>query len=194
MKRIYFFGDSNTFGFDPDGFFGGRYDRRRIWTYIVSERNGIEVLNRGENGREIPHSDFAFDLLDMDIRKYGPFDEFFVMLGLNDLFCMQGPTAELIAGRMKAFLQWLKKHPCMEGVGITVVAPPGFRLVGYSGEIRDYYESIPAALAREYRKVAEEEGTGFIDASCWDIDLADDGIHFSEKGHREFAEKISDSI
>lgn len=38
MRKALFFGDSNTYGYDPSGFMGGRYPRDVRWTTILEER------------------------------------------------------------------------------------------------------------------------------------------------------------
>lgn len=48
------FGDSNTYGYDPNGYFGGRYDGDSRWVDILASETGWTVSNMGENGREIP--------------------------------------------------------------------------------------------------------------------------------------------
>jgi lysophospholipase L1-like esterase len=39
--------------------------------------------------------------------------------------------------------------------------------------------------------VAGELGIAFLDAGQWEIALAFDGVHFSEEGHRMFAQNIT---
>ena len=69
------FGDSNTYGYDPRSYLGGRYDADSRWVDILAEETGWTVCNLGENGREIPASpDFPADT-----------DLLIVMLGTNDL-------------------------------------------------------------------------------------------------------------
>ena len=46
-------------------------------------------------------------------------------------------------------------------------------------------------ISKRYREIAKEEGIGFADVFRWDIPLAYDGVHFTEDGHRIFADKIS---
>ena len=54
-KKLMFFGDSNTYGFDPQDFWGGRYDTDQIWTTMLQKGHPEwVVINSGQNGREIP--------------------------------------------------------------------------------------------------------------------------------------------
>ena len=51
------FGDSNTYGYDPRGYFGGRYDADCRWVDILATETGWTFYNMGQNGREIPSAD-----------------------------------------------------------------------------------------------------------------------------------------
>ena len=46
MKMICF-GDSNTYGYDPRGYFGGRYDADSRWVDILAAETGWTVYNMG---------------------------------------------------------------------------------------------------------------------------------------------------
>ena len=78
------FGDSNTYGYDPRGYFGGRYDADCRWVDILAAETGWTVSNLGQNGREIPSSAPAFP---------AGTDLLIVMLGTNDLLQRAGPGA-----------------------------------------------------------------------------------------------------
>lgn len=54
--RIVCLGDSNTWGFDPGSYFGGRYDVP--WPEKLAQMTGWEVINAGENGCEIPRREY----------------------------------------------------------------------------------------------------------------------------------------
>ena len=54
------FGDSNTYGYDPRGYFGGRYDADCRWVDILATETGWTFYNMGQNGREIPSADPDF--------------------------------------------------------------------------------------------------------------------------------------
>ena len=74
--KVICFGDSNTYGYDPRGYFGGRYEGDSRWVDILSAETGWTVCNMGQNGRKILSVVPAFpDDTDLLI----------VMLGTNDL-------------------------------------------------------------------------------------------------------------
>ena len=54
--NVIFFGDSNTYGYDPLSWLGGRYDPDCRWVDILATKTGWTVVNMGQNGREIPSS------------------------------------------------------------------------------------------------------------------------------------------
>ena len=160
------FGDSNTYGYDPRAYFGGRYDTDCRWVDILAAETGWTVCNMGQNGREIPSSAPSF-LADTDL--------LIVMLGTNDL--LQGLSPEQAAGRLERTL---------------LIAPPPVTL----GEWVPSPQLIDGsrAFARLCQSMAERMGIRFADAGKWDIPLAYDGVHFTEKGHRAFAAGLLEEI
>ena len=80
------FGDSNTYGYDPRSYLGGRYPRSVRWTGRLEE-DGWEVFNQGENGRSIPRLDFEIEAA-----------------GSNDLLQCPGLTARVCGEQMERFL------------------------------------------------------------------------------------------
>lgn len=54
-RKIVCFGDSNTYGYDPRSYLGGRYPESVRWTGLL-KATGWEVWNEGEKGRSIPRS------------------------------------------------------------------------------------------------------------------------------------------
>lgn len=62
-KTILCLSDSNTYGYDPRGAFGGRYPEGTRWTSRLAQSGAWVIHNLGENGREIPHTPYLLDLL-----------------------------------------------------------------------------------------------------------------------------------
>ena len=177
--RILCFGDSNTYGYDPRGFFGDRYSADDRWVDLVAKQTGHELINAGANGREIPRSPYALRLLS----EYAPLDIFLVMLGTNDL--LQGASAAEAAARMEFFLMPLLRR-CKQ---ILLAAPPPNKRGAWVPT--DILVSESIHLAEEYRLLAEKARIPFVDTRAWKIDLAFDGVHFTEAGHHTFADHLT---
>lgn len=167
--KIICFGDSNTYGYDPRGFFGGRYDHP--WPEILADMLGCTVLNRGENGREIPRRavDFPADT-----------DLLMVMLGTNDL--LQGAPAEEVCGRMERFLKG------MDPEKVLLIAQPPMKPGAWVSGHALIEASV--SLAAGFRSLAARMGIHFADAGAWNLPLAYDGVHLTEEGHRLLAGKL----
>ena len=178
--RLLCFGDSNTYGYDPHSFLGGRYPSGSRWTDLLAESSGWDVINMGLNGREIPTG--TGELAEMLRRD----DLLIVMLGDNDLLCHPHITAGEVTAKMERFLRSLP--PC----GVLLVAPPPMALGEWVREESLLRES--AALPTAYEALAWRLGIGFADAGQWAVEMAFDGVHFSEKGHRAFAKGIQEAI
>ena len=176
--RILCLGDSNTYGYDPRGFFGDRYGAGDRWVDLLAKQTGHEVINAGVNGREIPRNPYTLRLLD----EHAPVDVFLVVLGTNDM--LQGTSAKEAADRMEAFLNQLLPH-CKQ---VLLICPPPMRRGAWVPTDELVAESIH--LAEEYKSLAEKLNIPFVDTRHWNIDLTFDGVHFTEVGHHAFAENI----
>lgn len=175
--KVICFGDSNTYGYDPRGYFGGRYDADSRWVDILATETGWTVCNMGQNGREIPFSASSFPA-DSDL--------LIVMLGVNDL--LQGRSSERAAERLERFLLDIP----LDRSKILLIAPPPVTLGAWvpSQQLIDGSRTF----AQLCRALAERMGIRFADAGKWDIPLAYDGVHFTEQGHRVFAARLLEEL
>ena len=164
------FGDSNTYGYDPRSWLGGRYGADSRWVDILAVETGWTVCNMGVNGREIPRTAPGLPP-DTDL--------LIVMLGSNDL--LQGHSPEEAAGKLERFLSGLS----LLRDQILLIAPPPIQ----PGEWVTSQQLIDDScmFAQCCRNLAERLGVRFADAGDWDIPLAYDGVHFTEQGHQAFA-------
>ena len=182
MVRILCFGDSNTYGYDPRGYFDDHYGAEDRWVDLLAKQTGHEVINAGANGREIPRNPYALRLL----TEHAPVDIFLVMLGTNDL--LQGASAKETATRMDAFLHQIIPHYA----SVILVAPPPMKRGAWVTSDELMAESIN--LAEEYKLLAETLNIPFVDTRHWNIELTFDGVHFAEEGHHTFAEKLGKEL
>lgn len=176
--KILCFGDSNTFGYDPRSAFGSRYSHENRWVDIIQTKTGWDLINGGQNGREIPHRSFELASFQELIDRHTP-DRLLVMLGTNDL--LQGVGLNTIAVRMETFLQQV---PCP----VVLIAPPPLQRGAWVED--DTLSASSCLLAETYRLLAERLQIPFIDSGVWGIELTFDGVHFSESGHRIFADHL----
>ena len=202
IMKIVCFGDSNTYGFDPRLGSSGRYAKDERWTGILDAHDGFSVVNEGMNGRCIPDSDSGFASLASVLVQNPDADVFAILLGTNDIFMIPGITAERIADRMRRVIQnvpELRDFTRKAGKHTLIVSParPSEHVVFYemagieSGQTKESTAKIMDELPNALKRCAEEYGADFADAGEWDIALAYDGIHFSEAGHRSFAEHMA---
>ena len=173
MKSIYFYGDSNTYGYDPAGFIGGRYDKEDTWTTIVKRKlPQIELTADGMNGRCIPSSEWEIERID-SIRT----DIFAVMLGTNDYLAR--PDAGYVADEMRRFLTVLHHQT------ILLCAPVDIRIPG-----EPLFDTADGRLSEALKMVADDLTCDFVDTRLWNCPLSFDGVHLSREGHRVFGERM----
>ena len=178
MKNLYFYGDSNTYGFDPADYKTGRYAEKDIWTSIVenSLHDKFSFTIDGMNGRCIPSSGWVIDRIN-NIQT----DIFMVMLGTNDY--LQIPDTGYVADRMRRFLSALHHKT------ILVCAPVAIKIPG-----EPMFDTEDGRLSRALRKVAEKSGYDFVDTLEWDCPLAFDGVHLSREGHHIFGQRMTEYL
>lgn len=182
LVRILCFGDSNTYGYDPRGYFVDRYDSEDRWVDLLAKQTSYEVINAGANGREIPRNPYALRLF----TEHASVDIFLVILGTNDL--LQGASAKESTSRMEAFLTLMLPH-CKQ---ILLVAPPPMKRGAWVPTDELVAESI--RLAEEYKLLAQKLNIPFVDTRNWNIELTFDGVHFTEAGHYTFAHRLMEHL
>ena len=164
------YGDSNTYGYDPRSFLGGRFDTP--WPEGLAELTGWKVVNRGSCGQRIPiHPPELWPDADLIL----------VMLGTNDL--LSGDMPDLIGTRMAQFLSELPLEK------LLLLAPPGLNRGEWVCD--DDLIRRSRDLAGEYRKVANRLGIRFLDTGEWGLALCFDGVHLTEAAHDQFARKLT---
>ena len=180
--KILCFGDSNTYGYDPRSFFGSQYPAQQRWVDLLSRKLNCKAVNAGENGREIPRREVELMRFDLMLANQKPVNLLIIMLGGNDL--LQGNSVKAVAERMEAFL----KHIDLERSKILLIGPPPMQ----RGEWVPTQTLIDASVAmnQAYKSLSRRLGVGFADAGEWNISLTFDGVHFTEEGHKAFAEGL----
>ena len=183
-RKIICYGDSNTFGHDPQSPIGRHFPADVRWT---GHLDGWETVNCGLNGRQIPVGDTETQCAVAQIVSHCPASLVTVMLGTNDLLWNPGFLAEDAAARMDAFLYALSDLP--DAVPLLLIAPPPMIPGEWVQEARLLTQS--KRLGGLYQALAANHGVYFADAAEWAPELAYDGIHLTAEGHLRFAEGLA---
>ena len=179
--RMLCYGESNTYGYDPRGLLGDRYPAECRWVDILAHKTGWTTQNEGQNGREIPSRPLQYQRAG-ELLIQNPPDAFAIMLGTNDL--LRGYSAAEACSRMEAFLRYIQPK-CRE---ILLIAPPPMKRGAWVTEENLIAESVK--LAEAYQVLSQKLDIAFVNAGQWNVELTFDGVHFTEAGHRAFAEGL----
>ena len=161
MSKILCIGDSNTYGYDPRSFLGDRYPEEVRWIGRLRGA-GWEMINCGQNGREISVRETQFAFFVQMLREEQPLGLVTIMLGTNDLLQHPWLTAENVAARMEAFLSYLIS--ALPGVRFLLIAPPPMQPGEWVAEDRLLVES--ARLGKCYKELASRLGIAFAGGRC----------------------------
>ncbi len=179
--KVLCYGDSNTYGYDPRGYFGDRYPKESRWVDILMQKSKWQIQNEGQNGREIPSRPFQYQRAG-ELLAQSPPDIFAIMLGTNDL--LRGYSAVEACSRMEAFLRYIQPR-CGQ---LLLIAPPPMKRGAWVTAENLIAESVK--LAEAYQALSQRRGIAFVNAGQWNVELTFDGVHFTEEGHRAFAEGL----
>lgn len=199
-KRILCFGDSNTWGYNPES--ATRYQEEERWTGRIAQElgNAYAVVEEGMNGRTTAFADriepgvcgldYGYSCL---ISQF-PLDVMIVMLGTNDVKDRYHVNAVEIGYGLDELLIQMKETCKRKGQTPQLIVVSPAKLLWKDDWIEFSQESCRKvdSLAKEYELIARQHGAIFMDASevVKDDGIGCDGIHFSREGHRRFAEGI----
>ncbi len=192
--KILFYGDSNTYGFDPADLYEQRYPLRCRWTTLLQQQmpEDWEIIPEAMNGRRLPDLKYDAERIRRMLKSLRLGDLFAFMLGTNDILLTMAPDADMAVRKMRIFLEFLADQE--DAPAILVVAPPH---IG-SSRIRDplyrrYFEES-VRMNAGFRELAALYHVNFVDAGTWEPDMSADLVHLSEKGHRQFADGMKDYL
>ena len=198
MKRILCFGDSNTYGYIPDG--SGRYGENIRWTSLLQKQLSSEaiVIEEGLCGRTTVFQDAlrcgrcGVDLLPVILESHSPLDLVIVMLGTNDCKSVYGASAEVIGKGMEQLIEQIKcSAPKAE---ILVISPIQLGTEVWKSEYDPEFSKKSVEISKKlpavYTKLAAKHGCMFLAASDYANPSSTDNEHLDAKGHMALAKAI----
>lgn len=201
--NILCFGDSNTYGYKPDG--TGRFDENTRWTQILQKKLGFgyRIIEEGLCGRttvfqdELREGRRGLDLIGVTVEMQNPLDLMILMLGTNDCKTRYGASAAVIARGLDQVIRKARKSSS-RSFDILVVSPihlgKGIGEPDFDPEFNESSEAVSRNLATEYRKVALQNHAAFLNAADFASPSTTDREHLNEAGHAALAEAIYDKI
>ncbi len=194
MNTILFYGDSNTYGYDPCG---DRYPEKEIWTGLLTEKmeGKWKILVNAMNGREIPADPGSrrrmLDILRKAKEEKGA-DWLGIMLGTNDLFYVREPRAVNTAGRMEALVSEIRRE--IPDFCILLMAPPAIGSYDSADPELAMFHEESICLGPLYTALAKRYHTACVQTAGWAVPLSFDEVHLSREGHRVFAENMAEVL
>jgi len=204
MKTVLCYGDSNTWGFDPET--GERFAPDVRWPGVLALGlgEGFRVVEEGLSGRTTVRDDpiegahkNGRTYLRACLESHKPIDLVALMLGTNDLKQRFGASASDIAQGAASLAEEILRSGCGPGGGAPVVlliAPPP---VGKLTDMAEMFEGAgkkSARFAGHYWRFAEQYGCGFMDAGAVISSSGLDGIHLEADEHRKLGEAVAASV
>ena len=195
-KRILCFGDSNTWGANPND--GSRYDEDVRWTGVLQRELGDDyrVIEEGYNGRVSVFDDVLEGRLG-GIKYFGPccdtqspLDLIVLMLGTNDLKARFGLSPRTIAFGFNRYKDALEITPmCGEKPQVLLVSPilidPAYKNHPlFHDMFGEEATEKSMALAEAYKEIADANGWEFFNAADHAAATCVDGVHMEEEGHQ----------
>lgn len=203
-KTILCYGDSNTWGYNPES--DGRYVRSIRWTGALQRLLGddYEVISEGLCGRTFvvedprkPHRTGITHLQAL-IESADPVDLIIVMLGTNDIKNTFNLLPEQIVEHLEETIKLIKdkKLEIEWTPKILIVCPPPVTTPaqGNLDERMVRGLEISKVLPALYKKVAEKESCGFLNAGDYTSFGKIDGYHLDSEGHLKLAQAINQWI
>lgn len=202
MKKIICFGDSNTFGFNPEN--GSRYDANTRWTGVLAQilSEDFQVKEEGCNNRTgfFVNPDGALQsgqkYLPKCFEQHVHTDIFIFALGTNDLQKIFNLDKEIVEEGLKNLIRFVRKNN--SNVRIILFSPVLLDKKVLCGNFSFQFDkkSVEASkwMQKIYKTVAHEENCELFDLNKYVTPSCIDGLHYDEESHRIIAEKLAKQI
>ena len=197
MKTVLCYGDSLTWGYDPEHRARHALEDRWPSALAASLGEGVHVIADGLNGRTTAFDDYTADCdrngartLPTALHTHAPLDLVIILLGSNDMKPVIAGTAHAASKGMRRLLDLVRLHGWpvadLEPPQVLVVSPPPLVQTAdpdfaamFEGGVEE-----SAMLASFYADLADETGAGFFDAGSVAKCSSIDGVHLDAQNTR----------
>ena len=199
MKKILCFGDSNTWGYNPET--KDRYPAEIRWTGVLQhmlEKNEVSVIEQGLCGRTTVYEDSyrpnrkGDDTLKALMKKNQDVDYLILMLGTNDCKKNYHNSADEIADGIDACLDLILHY--LKPEQVLLVSPIFLGENVWKKEFDPEFDQesvlVSRNLKKEYEKIARRRKVHFLAASEYADPSDADQEHMDTYGHLHLAQAI----
>jgi lysophospholipase L1-like esterase len=204
IKTVLCYGDSNTWGSDPET--GGRFGHDVRWPGVLRRAlgEGYWVIEEGLGGRTTVRDDpiegdhkNGRAYLRACLESHKPIDLMTIMLGTNDLKARFAASASDIAQGAASLAETALRSGCGPEGGapvVVLISPPAVGKLTDMAEMFEGSEEKSRRFPVHYRRFAEQSGLAFLDASEVVVSSDLDGIHLEAGEHRKLGEAVADRV
>lgn len=196
MKKILCFGDSNTFGYNPNN--GSRYNENSRWTGILKNlcKNNYEIIEAGCNNRTAFSNNpdgiqfTGYMILPEYLKKF--YDIIILAIGINDLQKFYNPTLEEFETGIENLIKKIRES--LPNCNIIILSPSYITENILNSNFRFMFNETSIEKSKQitpiYEKIANEYNCKFLDLNKIVIPSEIDGLHYEVEEHKKIAQSI----
>lgn len=202
MKKILCYGDSNTYGYNPET--GGRFDKNSRWSGILSQilEPDFTIIEEGMNNRTgffknpegIKQS--GSEYLSIFLQNNHDIDICILSLGTNDTQIFYNIDRETTKIHIQKLINDLKEaNPQIKIIIIppvkitTDILSSGFSILFNKNSITKIENIFPA-----FKETSVENNCYYFDFNEFCQPSKFDGLHYTTESHRIIADKLAKFI
>lgn len=196
MKKILCFGDSNTFGYNPNN--GSRYNENSRWTGILKNlcKNNYEIIEAGCNNRTAFSNNpngiqfTGYKVLPEYLKEI--YDTIIFAIGINDLQKFYNPTLEEFETGIENLIKKIRES--LPNCNIIILSPSHITENILNSNFRFMFNQTSIEKSKQitpiYEKIANEYNCKFLDLNKIVIPSEIDGLHYDIEEHKKIAQSI----
>lgn len=203
QKTVLCYGDSNTWGCNPDGH--ARFPREVRWTGVLQKLLGDDyyIIEEGCSGRTTVWDDpvegdkNGKTYLAPCLYSHKPVDLVVLMLGTNDLKMRYSVPPSDIARSIEILIKLVlhsETGPDGKAPRLLVVVPPKLAKLDYFAEMFAGGIEKSQNLVTYFKKVTDELNIPLLDANQFVVTSDIDGVHWEAAEHTKFARALAKMI
>lgn len=206
MKNILCYGDSNTFGYNPEN--GGRYSFNERWPGVLQKslEQKYRIIEEGCSHRTTIFDDpvipgkCGLDFLPICLESHKPLDIVILALGINDTKSIFHASSNDIAKGMEVLVNTVFSYGYGEQFNVPeviIVAPTKIKAEITENPLSSFDArsvEVSSELAEKYMSIAKTNGCHFLDASGVSNVSDLDCLHLTRESHINLGQSLAEII